>query len=243
MIGEGAGTSSRYIEPLLRALRGAPTSVAVWGMDRRFVTNVSLGIAAGADPEFVWMDIRSGDPGVPSWQRGLERRLPAARLRPVVIEEMGLDDLAGNAAESVVHEDANTWGRGSAPAVVPRLPQAIRELLMAPPAAGGPRVLLMSNVERASAAFDGAAGSLRPYIEALNSAGITVITTSIGRPRENRRDLDLVLRLGRTESGGSGDRELVCECVRSAGRFPAIPPGTEYSPDRLAVIFERLPAA
>jgi len=88
--------------------------------------------------------------------------------------------------------------------------------------------VLITNTERASAAFSGAPGALRPYIEALNRCGLTVVLTAHGRGRENKKDCDLVFAEVPDADVARPVPLLRCESVRSPAQFPGLAPGVSF---------------
>ena len=219
---------SIYAVPLVESLQQRPTSVALWGEERAVLTRVAVGLAKKIDPAFLWFDIqRTGSAPAP-WQHALEAEAGPGRLHVLEIDEMRLDHGSGNAASSVLVRGSESDSESLAFADLMRVPERIRDVLLHADPASPPRLVLLTNVERASAAFEGRSGALRPYVEAFNSRGVTVLVTACGRPRENRHDLDLVLHVDGVRGGDDETATVVCDGVRSSGSFPAIPPGTRY---------------
>lgn len=218
-----------YLAPLVDALKGRPTSVALTGKSRELLTQVAVGLAKRLDSDFQWFDVRDRRSGEPAWQRVLEEGISSPRFRTIDVAEMQLDSAGAETAtserryEPPVASSSGLWDD------LARIPESIRRAALDRTPDATPRVILLTNAERASASFDAAPGALRPYIESLNSVGVTVVVTARSRPRENRHDFDLWLRVE-----GSRDEEdrpgmVVCEGVRVSGLFPAIPPGSSYS--------------
>ncbi|HLM70755.1 MAG TPA: hypothetical protein VK423_05195 [Thermoplasmata archaeon] len=225
-----APPSSTYIAPMIEALRLQPTSVALTGQNRVLLTQVAVGLAGHLNPEFLWFDIRDHRSQAPPWQLALESDLSSTRLHLIDVPEMRLD------SEGADRESPGTvFNPPAAPSPgllddLSRIPESIRRAALTGEPDGVPKVILLTNAERASAAFDASSGSLRPYIEALNQLGVTVLVTACSRPRENKHDLDLLLRVEGPRDDARGPATVVCEGVRTVGRFPSVPPGATYSP-------------
>lgn len=223
--------SSTYIAPLVEALRARPTSVALAGNNRVQLTQVAVGLAKRLDPEFLWFDIRSSQSEAPPWQSALEAGISPIRLHAIDVPEMHLDSAGADRTRSdPVYSPPLSYSPGFLDDLL-RIPDSIRNAALDVGSDPTPRVILLTNAERASAAFDGSTGALRPYIEALNKVGVTIVVTACSRPRENRHDFDLLL----TEEGSRDDAHapstVTCEEIRTAGLFPTVPPGSTYASD------------
>jgi hypothetical protein len=186
---------------LLAELVASPTSVAVWGNERPALTQLGLAIAQGLDRDFVWFDIRLADGTGDPDDVDAEPEAFGDRLRVITVDEMRLDDQAGNLADSMLIRESPPDPSTLTLLDLMRMPEQLREAATHIPTDSHPRAMLISNAERASAAFAGESGALRPYIEALNRLGWTVIVTSRSQPRANRADFDAVFRVG----SGPGD--------------------------------------
>jgi hypothetical protein len=210
------------------------TSVAISGPDRFAITRVAVGLARRLDSGFRWMDIRRSAFMPESWQLVLEATMPIGSFSTIDASALHPDPDAAYAAASLVTANGATDPssarlaelllgslRGRAPLVSGTTP---------PP----PHVLLLTNVERASAAFEGRAGALRPYIEAFNAVNITVLLSACSRPRENKSDVDFVLRVEPSDDPERTTEVVVTETNRGSGEFPPIPPGSRYTVTALA---------
>jgi len=226
--------SSTYIAPLIEALRARPTSVALSGQNRVQLTHVAVGLAKRLDSQFLWFDIRSSQSEAPPWQSALEVDMSPTRLHVIDVPEMHLDSAGADRTSS---EPVYSPPVLSSPGFLDdllRIPESIRNAALEMEPDPTPRVILLTNAERASAAFDGATGALRPYIEALNKVGVTVVVTACSRPRENRHDFDLLLSEEGSRDDAHGPSTVTCEEIRTAGLFPTIPPGSSYASDSFA---------
>jgi hypothetical protein len=230
------GKASTFVAPLVDALRAQPTSVAITGLNRVLLTRVAVGLAHRLDPGFQWFDIRRSDSAAPPWQLALEADIPSERLHSIDVPEMRLDSAGEDHENSaVVYRPPAATSPGLFDELS-RIPDSIRHAAQQEESAQTPRVILLTNAERASAAFEANVGSLRPYIEALNRLGVTVLLTACSRPRENRHDLDMHLRLDGPPDESHAPTAVVCEETRSSGLFPTIPPGSVYASDAIARI-------
>jgi hypothetical protein len=221
------------VVPLVDSLRRRPTSIALIGHDRMLLTRVAVGLSMRLNPSFIWFDIRSKSSELPPWQSALVADFPGQRIQSIDIDEMKLDEAAGNAAAAVLV-------RGNPPDTsfitlsdLMRLPESLREAALENAPDSAPRVVLITNAERASTAFAGAPGALRPYIEALNRFGVSIVVTAFGPARENRRDCDLVLLVEQSREGNRVPSRVVSESVRSSELFPGIPTGASYAASSL----------
>ena len=233
-------TPSAYIAPLIEALKARPTSVALAGQDRVLLTQVAVGLAKRLDPDFLWFDIRPRGTTVPRWQSALEFGMAPSRLRVVDATEIHPNDPAAglDRAEPSPEgppaqppEIGQSFDAASMPSPMTlddlaRLPESIRRAALEGEPSSTPRVLLLTNVERASAAIDGAPGAILPYLEALNQTGVTVALTACSRPRANQHDVDIVLLLEPERENPHIPAAVVCSSVRIAGHFPTVPPGS-----------------
>jgi hypothetical protein len=215
-------------ERLIAALQASRTSVALSGTHRQPVTELGVGIAARLDKRFLWYDIRPRGVPIAAWQLALQAEFSPEQIRPIAVDEMRLDDGAGNAASSILIRDTEPDPTTLTLMDLMRLPQMLRSAILDTPAEERPSAILISNAERASSAFEGREGALRPYLEALNRSGCTVVVTTVSQPRENRHDFEMVLRLYDALESDTGKAILQCEAVRSPDRFPAVAPGTRY---------------
>jgi hypothetical protein len=225
--------ATSFVRPLIRSLSDRPTSVAVWGSDRERLSRLGVGLSDRIDPAFLWFDIRPPGRAPPSWQLQLEADIPDPRFDVVFTPEMRLDDEAGNQASSILVRDASVDRSGVTVADLMRLPAKLREPVVGPEPSRRPGLILLTNVDRASAAFGGESGALRPYIEAVNAAGCTVVVTACSRPRENRQDFDLVFQLASQRVDAEPSWYVRCESIRVGSEFPSVPPGTMYAADAL----------
>jgi hypothetical protein len=223
--------SSTYIAPLVEALRERPTSVAISGPNRVQLTNVAVGLVRRLDPDYRWFDIRSSTSVAPPWQLALEAEVAPDRFRTIDVPEMRLDGAGAGEAGPIQLYNPPASSSPSLLDDLSRIPESIRNAALESGRELSPPVILITNTERASAAFDGSAGALRPYIEALNKVGVTVVVTACSRPRENRHDLDLLLTVDGTRDDAAAPSRVVCEEIRTVGLFPTIPPGSSYSTD------------
>jgi len=225
---------STFVAPLVDALSGRPTSVAISGLNRVLLTRVAVGLAHRIDTDFRWFDIRRSGSESPPWQLALEADISPERLHRIDVPEMHLDS-AGRDRESseLVYRPPAPESPGLID-YLSRIPDSIRTAALEGDSARAPRVILITNAERASAAFDATAGTLRPYIEALNRVGVTIVLTACSRPRENRHDLDMVLQVDGATDDANVAGSVICEETRSAGLFPTIPPGSSYASDSIA---------
>jgi hypothetical protein len=177
-----ANDSTTFIAPLIAALQRQPTSVVVTGSDREELTRVSLGLAERLDPSSIWFDIRGRNNEPATWHTALLARYPGGRHRTIYVDEMRLDEEAGGATATVLDPEDPVDDSILSMVDLMRIPVSLREAASEPGHGDAPRVLALTNVERASAAFDGAEGSLRPYIEALNRLHLTVVVSACSRP-------------------------------------------------------------
>jgi hypothetical protein len=234
---------SAYIAPLVEALKARPTSVALAGQDRVLLTQVAVGLAKRLDPEFLWFDIRPRGSTVPRWQSALEFGIGPSRIRVVDATEIHPNDSAAGLESAEPSPEgppaeAPELGRSFDATPMPspmslddlaRLPESIRRAALEREPSSTPRVLLLTNVERASAAIDGAPGAILPYLEALNQTGVTVALTACSRPRANQHDVEIVLLVEPESENPHVPAAVVCSTVRIAGHFPAVPPGSSYT--------------
>ncbi|MGA8664233.1 MAG: hypothetical protein WB809_04090 [Thermoplasmata archaeon] len=216
------------IRPLIESLRRGPTSVALTSESHGSLTRVAVGLAAQLDPEFAWFDIRSVDSESPSWHVALAAEFPGVRLRTIDVGEMKLDDMSGNLAASMLVRSEPADSSFATLSDLMRIPEALRDAALGNPPDAAPKVLLITNTERASAAFSGAPGALRPYIEALNRFGLTVVVTAHGPGRENRHDCDVVLLVRHDHEARAVRSKVMCETIRSPERFPELSPGMTF---------------
>jgi hypothetical protein len=224
-------SASTFITPLLDALKARPTSVALAGGDRVLLTQVAVGLARRLDPEFHWFDIRSSESEAPRWQSTLEAGIPPERRHTLAVPEMQLDSPGAERGSADARHPPPAPTSPGFLDNLSRIPEGIRRVALENESGPTPRVILMTNVERASAAFDASSGSLRPYIEALNEVGVTVVLTARSRPRENKSDIDLLLAVEGSREDPRDPATVVCEATRSVGLFPMIPPGSAYAAD------------
>lgn len=222
---------STFIAPLLDALSARPTSVVATGANRVTLTRVAVGLAQRLDREFQWFDIREHTSAAPAWQRSLEDGIPPGHVHAIDVPEMQLDRAGSELATS---ERPLAPPVGAFPGLLDdlsRIPESIQRAAVEGADHSTPRVILLTNVERASAAFDGALGSLRPYITALNQVGVTTVVTACGHPRENRHDFDLEVVVEGPRDDGHAAATVVCVECHTAELFPTIPPGSRYASD------------
>jgi hypothetical protein len=222
------GIPSPFVAPLVEALRRQPTSIAIAGLDRARLTRVGLGLTERLDADGIWFDIRMRHAEPPSWQQSLLGRFPGRRHQTIFVDEMKLDRGGQAPVESVLDPEDPLDRESLSLTELMRIPASLREVALDPRPDGHPRAIVLTNAERASAAFEGTQGALRPYIEALNRFRLTVVVTTMSRPRENVHDFDLDLVVEGTGDRGGAPPELRCVAVRTPGLFPAIPPGTRY---------------
>jgi hypothetical protein len=233
---------SSFVTPLVEDLKKQSTSVALTGQNREQLTRVAVGLAGRLDPAFQWFDIRDRHLEAPRWQADLASGSPSGQAQLIDVREMRLDDAAGNVATSMIGRDGHPDTSFLTLADLLRLPAELQEAAARPNPNGRARVVLITNGERARAAFGGEEGSLRPYLEAMNHSGVTVILTACSRPRENRHDWDLVLLVRPESAEPPAPPAVECMATRSAGMFSSIPLGACYAPSALAPIVSRPPA-
>lgn len=203
--------------------------MALAGQNRVLLTQVAIGLAHRLDPEFRWFDIRSREAEAPHWQLALEGDISPERLHTIDVPEMKLDSAGAEQASS---EQVYNPPAASTPGFLDnlsRIPESIRRAALESEPSPNPRVILLTNVERASAAFDASSGALRPYIEALNRVGSTIILTACSRPRENKHDVDMLLLVEGSRDDAHAPATVVCEETRATELFPMIPPGSSYA--------------
>jgi len=236
-------SSSEYIAPLVEALKARPTSVALAGQDRVLLTQVAVGLARRLDPEFLWFDIRPRGTAAPRWQSALEFGMAPSRVHVVDATETHPNDSAagldsgGPSPEGPPAEPPEIGGSLDATPLpspmtlvdLAQLPESLRRAALDREPNSTPRVLLLTNVERASTAIDGAPGAILPYLEALNQTGVTVALTACSRPRGNQLDAEMVLLVEPERENPHVPAAVVCSSVRIAGHFPAVPPGSSYT--------------
>ena len=223
------GRPSRFTAPLLAAVQRAPTSLILYGTDRPGLTRASLGLAVRLDPESIWFDIRERSSEPAAWQQALTLEFPRRRHRAIYVDQMKLDTEAIPPVTSAFDPQDPAYEETLTIADLMKITADLREVALDGERPEGPRVIVITNADRASAAFSGREGALRPYIDALNRFGITVVVTSCGEPRSNVHDADPVLRLAPDPSGDAERDALVCMAVRNPGLFPSVPPGAQYS--------------
>jgi hypothetical protein len=227
------GPPSTFISPLVEALRRTPTSLALAGAVRSRLTRVALGLAERLDPECIWFDLRARLTEPPPWQLPLLDRFPTRRRRTIYVDEMHLDLGAAGPVDTVLDSRDPVDSGILTLADLMRIPQSVRDFALDWEPGGTPRVFLLTNAERASAAFEGKQGALRRYIEALNRFGLTALVTTKSRPRENVRDFDLAFLVEEASSEPGSVASVTCLANRNPGVFPAIPPGTRYAADSI----------
>ena len=220
---------STFIAPLVDTLQRNPTSVALAGANRAQLTRVAIGLAERLDPECIWFDLRARMTEPPPWQIPLLRRFPVRRRRTIYVDEMQIDRDAAGPVDAVLDLENPVDAEISTLADLMRIPESLREVALNREPGSSPRVFLLTNAERASAAFEGTQGALRRYIEALNHFGLTAIVTTKSRPRENVRDFDLAFQVEDAPSEDGSGGSVTCLANRDPSFLPAIPPGTRYA--------------
>lgn len=221
--------ASSYIAPLIEALRRSPTSLALAGTERAHLTRVAIGLAERLDPECIWFDLRARMTEPPPWQVPLLQRFPVRRRRTIYVDEMRIDRDAAGPVDAVLDLEDPVDAEISTLADLLRIPESLREVALNREPGSVPRVLLLTNAERASAAFEGSQGALRRYIEALNHFGLTALVTTNSRPRENVRDFDLVFKVEESSPEEGPEASVTCLANRDPSFLPEIAPGTRYA--------------
>ena len=187
-----------------------PTSLGVWGGSRASQTQLALAIARRVDPEFYWLQT-VGDPRTHAApELSLTDRVPSGHLFYLRPEQLAPQTSSGKVADWFVRGDLEADARLQQIAAFLRLPSLARTLLDGRSASSPTRALVIAEPNLAEPFLPLEEGGIRPFIEALNQYGVTLVTTISNRLNPNARDLDYLLLI---RPGSGGDTALAdVEC-------------------------------
>jgi len=192
-----------------------PTSFAIWGGLTGDRAQLALAIARRIDPEPFWLQVEG--PGT------LRDRREAALIAGLPRDHLFILDPTQHAAQGDTAATRTRLATNLASAddhirVLSdflRLPAVYQRLMAGRQPLDPVKAVVAANVDRPRPLWPSSAGSLRPYIEAINEFAYTVIFTLWSRPDENGRDLDYVFRL----EDGAETRSRVQVTCESGSRF------------------------
>jgi hypothetical protein len=205
-------TDPREARQGLEILRSRPSSLVIVAAERITRDRLAARIAEALDPEFLWFELAGpGDEATPA-ERELFRQNEPNRFLRIDPGDFRLQKDLGTLALWAAGRSVNTPQSLRELADFAILPISIRLALLSRPLDGAPGAIVVANAERASANFDGRAGSLRPYVQVLNRFGFTPIVTAWEQFRENATDLEYILRI--EQDPRELDRGLFVRCIR-----------------------------
>jgi hypothetical protein len=182
-----------------------PTSIGVWGGSRAYQTQLALAVARRVDPDFFWLQT-VGDPGSrDAPDPSLAGRVPSGHLFYLRLDQLAPRTRSGKVADWFGRADipADTRLREIGDSL--RLPSLARTLIEGRSATSPTKALAIAESNLAEPFLPLEEGGIRPFIEALNHYGVTLITTISNRPNPNARDIDYVLFI---RPGSGGDTQL-----------------------------------
>ena len=186
-----------------------PTSFGLWGGSRAAQTQLALAIARRVDPEFYWLQI-VGDPGSHNTPEvSLSERVPSGHLFYLRPDQLAPRTPSGKVADLFVRSDLEADARLRQIGDFLRLPSLARNLLAGRSANSPTIALVIPESNLAEQILPLEEGGIRPFIEAINQYGVTLLTTLSNRPNPNARDIDylLFLRPGSEVDGLQSDVE------------------------------------
>lgn len=161
------------VPPAARDPSEIVTSLYLWGRDRDEVNRLASRAAEGLDAKFAWVQVSDSRVEESSTTTaGSAISAPAGEFAPAsgISEQRMWTYLQPNGQRRDA-QDLDRFSRMSQP-----IQQAIEHLLQR----GGPRVLVIANLERLQGMFCKDDAVPHPFIEWLNAHEITLIATSTG---------------------------------------------------------------
>ncbi len=170
-----------------------PTSIGVWGGTRAAQTQLALAVARRVDPEFYWLQI-VGDPAShDAPEPSLAGRVPSGHLFYLRPDQLAPRTRSGRVADWFGRADIEAATRLHQIAESLRLPSLARIFLDGKSATSSTKALVIAESNLAEPFLPLEEGGIRPFIEAMNQYGVTLVTTLSNRPNPNARDIDYVL--------------------------------------------------
>ena len=152
-----------------------PTSVVIYGSSRPLLNWVAYALAAEADPEFIWNDVRLRGEVLSEFDPLSRNLIPPERLNVAFPNEFAPEDRAANIVRSGVVRDDESHEHIRRLTDFLRLPLGAQRVLARRSAGNRPMVLVLSNGHRLVALYP--SGTLAPSLRIMNEVGATLIMT------------------------------------------------------------------
>ena len=197
----------------------APTSFGVWGGSAEHRARLALALARRIDPGLYWIQAEEGAQSREAAELSVVTTVPTDHVFFLHPSELAPQTELGNMASWFVRSDLDPGTRLRAIGDFLRLPTLVRSLLEGRSAYVPTKALVAANADLARPFYPSEEGGIRPFIEALNEYGTTVILTLGKPPSPNVRDLDYLLKLDQHDEGGRTVVDVECR----QGGSPEVP--------------------
>jgi len=172
---------------------GVPTSIGIWGGTATTRSRLALVVARRIDPEFYWLQTQGGSGPTSEVDPALAGRVPKGHLFFLRPGQVSRQTPTGPVSEWFVRSDVESETRLNLIGDFMKLPTLARNLIGGGNPGRSTKALVIADSNLAESLLSLEEGGIRPFIEALNKHGLTMITTLGNRPNPNARDIDYLL--------------------------------------------------
>ncbi len=187
---------------------GRVTSAYLWGRSRPELTDAARRLAHRLDRRFGWVEVADGPLGRPS-----DPALPAGGFH-IVAPAPELVPRTGDRATVRRERSGSRLPQDLAPerSELDRLPAPVARAFARLVARSAPRLLLLSDLDRLDVFDASHQGLYGSFVDLLNRHGITLVTTTAGRPLAERAQFGYSLTLASSlPRSVPGHWSLVCQ--------------------------------
>lgn len=193
-----------------------PTSLFFWGSDRIVLNQLAFHAARGADPDFVWLEIRSASDPRPRGDPAGSGLIPPTNLVEVKAELLRprLGRRTGALAKIL---DLDPRG-GLVREILPYLqfPRFLANVLGGMLPVGRPRVLAVANSDRISEFYPARRGLVRRFVRTIQRLDISLVVSYCGPPRRDFGAWDHLFELSSASESPTPAAAASLTCRRGA---------------------------